>query len=352
MCLVNPRTQPGTPPRLGAGIQRSNRAMSDEDAKRLKEHSAALARSEESFRLLVEQAPDGIIVLDLDTNRIVEANPSAEKLFGYAREELLKHDLQEFYTPAQPDELPVAQSFQAHVARAVAGEVLVFERAIRSAQGQQFICEVRVNRLPWAGRNLQRVSFVDITERKRAEDALRRAALYARRLIEASLDPLVTISPEGKITDVNDATVIVTGGARDKLIGSDFSGYFTEPERARAGYQEALTRGFVRNYPLVFRPVSGKTIEVLYNASVYRDENGDVSGVFAAARDVTERRRAERALEALSAGNQALVHSANEQQLLEQICHVIVGGGVRDGLDRLRRTRRSEDGSPRGVGGA
>ncbi len=133
----------------------------------------------------------------------------------------------------------------------------------------------------------------DVTERKRLEEDLRVASLYARSLIEASLDPLVTISPDGQITDVNEATEQVTGVPRDRLIGSDFSDYFTEPDQARAGYRKVLSDGLVRDYPLTIRHVAGRTTDVLYNAMVYRNEAGQVQGVFAAARDVTERKRAE-----------------------------------------------------------
>ena len=73
---------------------------------------------------------------------------------------------------------------------------------------------------------------IDITERKRAEKQVRDASLYSRSLIEASLDPLVTISVKGKITDVNQATELATGCSKEELIGSDFSDYFTEPEKA------------------------------------------------------------------------------------------------------------------------
>ena len=113
---------------------------------------------------------------------------------------------------------------------------------------------------------------------------------YARSLIEASLDPLVTISAEGKIMDVNKATELVTGVARDQLINSDFADYFTDPEKARAGYQLVFSKGYVTDYPLEIRHVSGKITDVLYNASVYVDPNGKVNGVFAAARDITERK--------------------------------------------------------------
>ncbi len=126
---------------------------------------------------------------------------------------------------------------------------------------------------------------------------LRAASLYTRSLIEASLDPLVTISPQGVITDVNEATEQATGVPREKLIGTDFADYFTEPAKAREGYQHVIAEGLVRDYPLTIRHVSGSTMDVLYNAQVYRNETGELQGVFAAARDVTERNRAEMALQ-------------------------------------------------------
>jgi len=118
-----------------------------------------------------------------------------------------------------------------------------------------------------------------------------RASQYARSLIEASLDPLVTISPEGKITDVNEASAKVTGEPREKLIGTDFSNYFTEPEKAREGYKQVFEKGFVSDYPLTIRHQNGKLTDVLYNASVYKDDKGNVLGVFAAARDVTAQKK-------------------------------------------------------------
>src|SRR5512142_2206179 len=100
-----------------------------------------------------------------------------------------------------------------------------------------------------------------------------RASAYNRSLLEASLDPLVTIGSDGKITDVNAATEAVTGCPRAALIGTDFSDYFTDPEKARAGYQEVFREGLVRDYPLEVRRWDGHLTPVLYNASVYRDEN-------------------------------------------------------------------------------
>jgi PAS domain S-box-containing protein len=134
---------------------------------------------------------------------------------------------------------------------------------------------------------------LDVTEQKHAQESLGSASRYARSLLEASLDPLVTISAEGKITDVNEATVKVTGVTREKLIGTDFSNYFTEPEKARQGYRQVFDKGSVTDYPLTIRHKEGKLTDVLYNATVYKDTRGNVLGVFAAARDVTEKKRAE-----------------------------------------------------------
>ncbi len=110
---------------------------------------------------------------------------------------------------------------------------------------------------------------------------------YTRSLIEASLDPFVTISVDGKITDVNEALIKITGISRTNLIGTDFSNYFTEQEKAKQGYQQVFEKSFVADYPLTIKHKTGKLTDVLYNASVYKDDKGIVLGVFAAARDVT-----------------------------------------------------------------
>ncbi len=146
--------------------------------------------------------------------------------------------------------------------------------------------------------------------RRQQEDTICTVSEYARSLIEASFDLFITISSEGKITDVNRATELATGIYREQLIGSDFANYFTEPEKAREGYQLVFSQGSVTNYPLVMRHISGKVIDVLYNASVCRGRNGDVVGIFAAARDVTERKKEEVLLKAGALQN-AIFNSAN-----------------------------------------
>ena len=140
------------------------------------------------------------------------------------------------------------------------------------------------------------------------------AAAYNRSLIEANLNPMVTIGPDGAITDVNTATEQATGYGRAELIGTEFSGYFTEPDLARAGYEQVFRDGSARDYPLELRHRDGHITSVLYNAAVYRDPAGRVLGVVAAARDVTQvnrtqaaQREAEAEVRALNADLEARV---------------------------------------------
>ncbi len=117
---------------------------------------------------------------------------------------------------------------------------------------------------------------------------------YSLSLIEASRDPLFAISPAGKITDMNNASIKITELSREKLIGTDFSDYFTEPDKARQGYKEVFAKGFVADYPLVL--MDGQLTDVLFNGSVYKDDRGNVLGAVVVARDITEQKRIEKEL--------------------------------------------------------
>ena len=134
--------------------------------------------------------------------------------------------------------------------------------------------------------------FQNSEKAKRAAEL--RIANYARSIIEASLDPLFTINLEGKITDMNNASVNIIGKSRKKIIGSDFFSYFTEPKKAREVYKEVFAKGFVADYPLTIR--DKKLTEVLFNGSTYKDDDGAVHGVVVVARDITEQKRVEKEL--------------------------------------------------------
>jgi PAS domain S-box-containing protein len=139
---------------------------------------------------------------------------------------------------------------------------------------------------------------------------------YTRSLIEASLDPFITISPEGSITDMNEALATITGKLRDELIGSDFTQYFTDPKKAREIYEEVFAKGLVTNYPLTI--IDGELTPVLFNGSVYKDEDGNVLGAVLVARVITEQKKFEEELTAAKvSAEQATITAENAKAKAE-----------------------------------
>lgn len=193
------------------------------------------------------------------------------------------------------------------------------------------------------------LAFDDMTRRIRdakeaqscINEALRRANAYNRNIIEASLDPLVTLNPEGEITDLNLATERLTGRSRVELLGRDFAECFTEPQKYRAAYERVCREGFVRNEPLEILHRDGEIASVLYNASVYRDESGKVNGVFSAARDITERKRAEEARWENEARFRMMIESVKGYAIfmLDATGHVV---SWNSGAQRIKGYRETE----------
>jgi PAS domain S-box-containing protein len=258
-------------------------------------------------RSLIEASLDPLVTINAE-GKITDVNKATEEVTGISREELIGSDFSSYFTEPEKADAGYRQVF-------TDGFVRDYPLAIRHKSGS--VTDVLYHATLFKN-DLGEIQGVfaaarDITERKQAEEDLRAAALYARSLIEASLDPLVTISAEGKITDANKATEDVTGCTRDELIGSDFSDYFTEPEVARRGYQQVFADGFVKDYPLAIQHKSGSITDVLYNATVYRDEAGEVKGLFAAARDVTELKQAEGELQRYSGHLETLVDDRTAQ---------------------------------------
>jgi PAS domain S-box-containing protein len=237
---------------------------------------------------IVNSSDDAIDSKTLD-GIITTWNPAAERLYGYSADEIIGKNISVLSHPDRPEEM-------AEILTKIrnGGRVEHYETVRVRKDGKTISISLTVSPILDDTGKIVGVSSIsrDITERKRADEQLRAASQYARSLIEASLDPLVTISPEGKITDVNEGSIKVTGVSREKLIGTDFSDYFTEPEKAREGYQQVFSKGSVTDYPLTIRHRDGSLTDVLYNASVYKDARGKVLGVFAAARDVTEQKAA------------------------------------------------------------
>src|SRR6185436_18860333 len=153
----------------------------------------------------------------------------------------------------------------------------------------------------------------DVTEQRRLEQQLREQQNYSRGLIEASVDALVTVDPDGRITDVTAQMIRLTGHNRQKLVGSPFADYFTEPDRARAGVKKTFEDGVVKNYELVVRASSGGETIVSFNASVFKDTAGKVAGIFAAARDVSDQKQLESKLRDQQAYPRGLSTDVNKQ---------------------------------------
>src|SRR5436305_869165 len=134
-------------------------------------------------------------------------------------------------------------------------------------------------------------------ERMVLDQRLRDQQFYTRSLIESNIDALITTDPRGIITDVNKQMEALTGCTRDELIGAPFKDYFTDPERAEAGIKLVLGESKVTDYELTARARDGKETVVSYNATTFHDRDRKLQGVFAAARDVTERKRYEQSLQ-------------------------------------------------------
>ncbi len=277
---------------------------------------------------LLDLANEAIYECDL-SHRILFWNRGAERLYGWRKGEVLGKISHKVLRSKFVESLPE-----------------IMEKIIREGRWEGEYSQISRHGMPlvisgrWAlkrdsrGRpsGILKINF-NATERKKTEETVRAASVYTRNLIEASLDPLVTISSEGKITDVNKATELVTGADRADLIGSDFSNYFTDPAKAREGYQRAFSTGSVRDYPLAIRRASGEVTDVLYNATVFRNEAGEVQGVFAAARDITGQKKAEeeslRLVKALEQATEGIVIMNPDREILY----------VNKGFERLNGVR-------------
>src|SRR5690348_3991913 len=229
-------------------------------------------------RSLIEASLDPLVTISAD-GKITDVNEATIKATGVSRENLIGTDFSNYFTEPAKAQEGYRQAF-------AKGMVTDFPLTMRHASGG--LTDVLYNASVYRD---ERGNVLGVFAAARDVTAQKQASQYARSLIEASLDPLVTISGDGKITDVNEATVKVTGVPREGLIGTDFSNYFTEPEKAQEGYRQVFAKGFVTDYPLTIRHSDGRVTDVLYNASVYKDAGGNVLGVFAAARDVTDSRR-------------------------------------------------------------
>ena len=240
-------------------------------------------------------------------------NVGAERMLGY-----IAADVMNKITPADisdPQEViarakalsvelgtPITPGFEALVFKASRGIEDIYELTYIRKDGSRFPAIVSVTALRDAHENIIGYLLIgtDNTARKEVEAAqalldqrLRDQQFYTRSLIESNIDAIMTTDPQGIISDVNREMMSLTGRTRDELIGAPCKNFFTDPARAEAAIKRVLTETKVSNYELTVRSQNGEETVVSYNAATFHDRNRKLQGVFAAARDVTERKRFE-----------------------------------------------------------
>ncbi|MCL7412567.1 MAG: PAS domain S-box protein [ANME-2 cluster archaeon] len=255
-------------------------------------------------RGLIETSLDPLVTFDKQ-GIILDVNEATIEATGRSREELIGSPFADYFTDPEKAHEGAMKVFET-------GEVRDYELVIKAKDGTETI--VSYNATVYTDQDGNVVGAFgaarDITERKRAVKVIQNLQRYNRGLIEVSLDPLVTFDQRGIILDVNEATIGTTGRSREELIGTPFADYFTDPEKAFKGAMRVFEIGVVRDYELVMKSRDGSETIVAYNASVFKDQTGKIVGAFAAARDITERKRAEQEIHNLQQYNRGLIETS------------------------------------------
>jgi PAS domain S-box-containing protein len=243
-------------------------------------------------------------------------NVGAERMLGYTAADVMNKitpadisDPQEVVARAKALSVelgtPITPGFEALVFKASRGIEDIYELTYIRKDGSRFGAVVSVTALRDAQDAIIGYLLIgtDNTarqqveeERQKLDQRLRDQHFYTRSLIESNIDALMTTDPRGIITDVNKQTEALTGCTRDELIGAPFKNHFTDPQSAEAGIKRVLNEGKVTNYELTVRARDGKLTVVSYNATTFHDRDRSLQGVFAAARDITERKQYEQSL--------------------------------------------------------
>lgn len=259
-------------------------------------------------------------------------NVGAERMLGYAASDVVDKrtpatisDAQELITRAAELSAEfgtaIQPGFEAMVYKALRGIEDIYELTYIRADGTRFPALLSVTALHDAVGKV--IGFLligtDNTARKQVEaeqelldQRLRDQQFYTRSLIESNIDPLITTDLRGIISDVNHQMEMLTGRTRDELIGAPFKNCFTEPLRADEAIARVLRESKVQNYELTALARDGKETVVSYNATTFHDRDRRVQGVFAAARDVTERKHFEHALQETNVALQAAREAAEK----------------------------------------
>jgi PAS domain S-box-containing protein len=262
-------------------------------------------REQQSYlRGLIESSVDGLVTVDQE-GFISDVNDRMCEMTGYGRAELIGTRFADYFTEPDLARTGVQQTFEC-------GSVTEYALTLISRARRHLRVSFNASVFKGPDGDVRGIfaSARDITDRVRLEDELREQQSYLRGLIESSVDGLVTVDPDGFITDVNEQMCRMAGYDRAELIGSVFNQYFTDPDAADAGVRQTLSRGVVTNYELVLTHKSGRKATVSFNASVFRSAEGRMQGIFASARDISEQSRLQGQLAEHQAYNRSLIEAS------------------------------------------
>ncbi len=255
-------------------------------------------------RSLIESNIDALMTTDT-LGIITDVNQQMEALTGHSRDKLIGTAFKQFFTDPNRAEEGIRLVLQE-------GEVTNYELTALSKDGHLTVVSYNASTFRDAQGRLQGVFAAarDITQQKQLEQQIRESEAYNRGLIEASVDGLITVAPDGLIMDVNEQMCRMSGFGREELIGTAFPAYFVDSDLATAGVQETFEKEAVTNYVLTLATRSGQKMRVSFNASIFRDPAGNVRGIFASARDITEQARLQDQLAKERAYNRGLIEAS------------------------------------------
>src|SRR4030095_7246240 len=255
-------------------------------------------------RSLIESNIDALMTTD-PLGIISDVNKQMEFLTGFTRDELIGTPFKKYFTDTRHAEEAIKLVLREY-------RVTNYELTAISKDGRETLVSYNASKFLDANGKLQGVIAAarDITEQRKLEEQLRESHAYNRGLIEASVDGLITVDPNGFISDVNERMCQMTGYLREELIGTPFSDYFVDYDSAEAGVKETFSKGIVTDYVLTLSRRDGKRFRVSFNASVFRDTSKQVKGIFASARDITEQSRLQTQLSEERAYNRGLIEAS------------------------------------------
>jgi diguanylate cyclase (GGDEF)-like protein/PAS domain S-box-containing protein len=282
----------------------------------------SMRESESKYRVLIEHAPDAIAVYDVDTGLFVDCNIAAEQLFGCSREDLLKVGPQKFYPHEQFSGRSVDDVIATTGKQALSGEQVNFERVIRNAQGRELICDARLVRLPASDRRLVRISYIDITQRKRLDESLRIAATA----FETQLGMAVT-DAGGAIIQVNQAFVAITGYTAQEAAGQNLR-FLSSGHHNKDFFDamwDSITQSGSWQGEVWNRRKNGEVFPSWLTITIVKNEAGLTTHYVSTYSDITSRKLAEDEITQL-AFYDPLTKLPNRRMLMDRLVQTLASG--------------------------